>query len=224
MTWSDVAFLHWRVDPAVLRRHVPAQFEIDRFDREAWLSVVPFRMTDIRRPELPFTVFGEVPEINLRTYVRCADAAGVWFFSLDATSPLLVEAARAMTGLPYYRAHIALQVGDDGYDYASDRRDARGGSGRFHARWQIAGPAARAPAESLDAFLHERYRLFSVVRGGTIAVRVEHEPWALRPIALELRENTLGERIGLTLPAVPDRAAFATVVRVRAAAAEKIAR
>src|SRR5207245_11258618 len=42
---------------------------------------------------------------NLRTYVRAADGeAGIYFFSLDASSLLAVSAARLLYGLPYFPA------------------------------------------------------------------------------------------------------------------------
>ena len=46
-TWHDLLFAHWPVDPAAVRALVPAAFEIDRFDGEAWLGIVPFHMTNV---------------------------------------------------------------------------------------------------------------------------------------------------------------------------------
>src|SRR5688572_1083803 len=72
-TWQDLLFAHWPVDYEVLRRQVPPEFEIDRFDGQAWLGIVPFRMTNVAPrlvPALPWV--SAFPELNVRTYVRGA--------------------------------------------------------------------------------------------------------------------------------------------------------
>jgi uncharacterized protein YqjF (DUF2071 family) len=34
-SWRDVAFLHWRVDPELLQRHLPQGLEVDLVDGSA---------------------------------------------------------------------------------------------------------------------------------------------------------------------------------------------
>ena len=46
-SWHDLLFAHWRVDTSQLRRAVPDFFELDLFDGEAWVGVVPFYMTNV---------------------------------------------------------------------------------------------------------------------------------------------------------------------------------
>ena len=47
-SWHDLLFMHWRVAADALRPHLPDGLELDTFRGEAWLGVVPFRMTGIR--------------------------------------------------------------------------------------------------------------------------------------------------------------------------------
>lgn len=47
-TWCDLLFAHWPVPAAVLRRVVPPELELDLWEGEGWLGVVPFRMEGIR--------------------------------------------------------------------------------------------------------------------------------------------------------------------------------
>ena len=47
-SWHDLLFAHWAVDVAMLRPHIPAKLEVDTFDGQAWLGVVPFSMTGVR--------------------------------------------------------------------------------------------------------------------------------------------------------------------------------
>src|SRR4029450_10313014 len=38
-TWHDLLFAHWPVDAAVLGERIPAGFELDTFDGQAWVAV-----------------------------------------------------------------------------------------------------------------------------------------------------------------------------------------
>lgn len=111
MTWEDVLFLHWPVPPEALAGFIPPPLRLDTFDGQAWLGVVPFRMSGIHLrglPPIPGTA--AFPEINVRTYAVAPDGrTGVWFFSLDATSRLAVRAARVWFGLPYFDARIRIE-------------------------------------------------------------------------------------------------------------------
>jgi len=91
MCWRDLLFAHWPVPVESIRPSIPRMFEIDTYDGEAWLGVVPFRMTGFRNrisPTIPWA--GAFAEINLRTYVRIGDRSGVYFFSLDTPRRLAV--------------------------------------------------------------------------------------------------------------------------------------
>src|SRR5581483_11419087 len=46
-------FFHWRVDADELRRLLPPEAPLDTWDGEAWLGIVPFRITNMRLRGLP---------------------------------------------------------------------------------------------------------------------------------------------------------------------------
>ena len=97
MTWHDLLFAHWRVDPESLRSRVPPGLSIDEHGGSAWLGVVPFTMSGVRaRWVPPVPGAAAFPELNVRTYVTSEKDGrpGVWFFSLDAANPLAVRGAR----------------------------------------------------------------------------------------------------------------------------------
>jgi len=85
MRWHELCFLHWRVDPERLRARLPPGLALDTFDGEAWIGVVPFRMSGVR-PRLtpPLPGVSAFLELNVRTYVVAGGKPGVWFFSLYA--------------------------------------------------------------------------------------------------------------------------------------------
>lgn len=219
MWWRDVATVHWRADARVLEPLLPRGIMLDRFAGEAWLSVVPFRMTDVRirfTPVLPG--FGNVPELNLRTYVRVGNRLGIYFFSLDADAPSVVRAARLGTGLPYLHARIATSESNDAFTFASTRVHRGVPAGAFRARYRPFGDAWTPEPETLAHFLHERY-LFFVRRGpALVAGEVRHAPWTLRHAEIDVEENTLGELAASDLSHHPAAAFFTRALHVRASA------
>src|SRR3977135_4252914 len=105
--WHDLLFAHWPVDAALLRPWVRRSCTATTSGGQAWLAVVPFRMTGVRRrgtPPLPW--LSAFPELNVRTYVTYGGKPGVWFFSLDAGNSLAVSIARAWFHLPYFLARM----------------------------------------------------------------------------------------------------------------------
>lgn len=210
-TWRDLLFAHWTCPPEALRPHVPEELELDLFDGQAWLGVVPFHMTGIRfrlLPPLPgFSAFGE---LNVRTYVRRDDRPGVWFFSLDAASVTAVEVARRWFHLPYYRADIRFGHAGEEVSYESLRTDKRGAALELRARYGPTGPELRAEPGSLEQWLTERYCLYSrSPEGRLFRGEIHHLPWPLQPARAELATNTMARPLGLELAEPPASLLFA---------------
>jgi uncharacterized protein YqjF (DUF2071 family) len=189
-TWSRLLFAHWAVDPEQLARHLPSGVELDVHDDRAWVAIVAFRMLG-SRPLLPprRPVLPPIPELNVRTYVRVGGVPGVWFLSLDASSPFFVNAGRALYGLPYRLAHMTTVTDRERVHYLSTRSDAC-----FAASYEPCGPSALAAPGSLEHFLVERYRLFAQRRGRLITAVVSHEPWPLQPAAARIDVNEMAPR------------------------------
>jgi len=203
-TWHDLLFAHWRVDPAVLRARVPGGLELDRFEGEAWVGVVPFHMTNVAPrgvPALPW--LSAFPELNVRTYVRAGGRPGVYFFSLDARNASAVLAARTMFGLPYFVASMRVEREGDAVHYTSRRRASRVRA-ELLATYRPAGPAVPPEPGSLEHFLTERYCLFTVSRQRRIhRVDIHHPPWRLQRAEAAIEINTMAEAAGIRLPATP---------------------
>jgi uncharacterized protein YqjF (DUF2071 family) len=193
MSWLDLAFLHWEVDPQALRALVPAALPLDLYRGRAFLGVVPFRMAHVKPRALP-----DVPgisafcELNVRTYVSLEGRPGVYFFSLDATQPLAIWGARTFFHLNYLKAEMACERRGDVVEYRSVRTDRRGPPGRFRARYRPTGPSFVAAPGSLEEFLTERYCLYSVDGDGRpFRGDIQHGRWPLRPGACEIEEDTV---------------------------------
>jgi uncharacterized protein YqjF (DUF2071 family) len=215
--WTNVLFAHWPVAPEALRPFLPPALTIDTFEGNAWLGVIPFAMSNVRLrgiPPLPWA--SAFLELNVRTYVQYGGRAGVWFFSLDASSPLAVRTARTAVQLPYYDARMDMHVDADGsVHYRSDRTHRGAPPATFDARYRPEGGVSLAAPGTLEYFLVERYVLFSAGRHGLVDVKIAHPPWPLQRAVARLDRNTMAEATGVTLSGPPRQLHFASRVDVR---------
>ena len=191
-TWEDLLFAHWRAPFDAVREHVPRPLAVDTFDGSAWIGITPFRVRGLRlRATLPAPVVSTFLELNARTYVRFGDKAGIWFFSLDASSALAVAAARRFYRLPYFRARMAAASAGAATSLASTRTHADARAAGWRARYQPAGEAFNAPKGSLEYFLAERYCLYAFDEGRLFRADIHHRPWPLQQAEAEIAENTV---------------------------------
>ncbi|GDX40937.1 hypothetical protein LBMAG21_12290 [Armatimonadota bacterium] len=130
--WRDILFLHWVVPAQQLRALIPPDLELDTFEEEAYIGLIPFTITGARPVGFPkFPPITSFHDTNLRTYVRHRGGdPGVWLFSLDANSVFAVQLARRFFKLRYHLAKIEMSVtereGVREIDYAMERVDAEG--------------------------------------------------------------------------------------------------
>lgn len=218
MRWNDLAFLHWPVDPGELRGRIPKPLELDTYNRQAWIGITPFWMSNVRgrcTPAIPR--FSSFPELNVRTYVHLRDKPGIWFFSLDAANKLAVEAARRFYFLPYYDARTTIAPLSAGFHYFSTRSGRRGQAAVLDCRYWPTGDVYRAPLGSLDHWLTERYCLYTQDATARLnRTDIFHAPWPLQPGAAEITTNTMASACGIRLPDTPPLVHFARRQDVRA--------
>lgn len=202
-SWHDLLFAHWPVDPAVLRPLIPLQLQIDTFEGQAWLAVVPFRMTAVRlrgTPAVPW--LSAFPELNVRTYVTHGKKPGVWFFSLDAGNPLAVTIARTWFHLPYFRARMRCEEQDGWIHYQSERTHRGAPTGLLTGRYRPVGEVFAPHRGTLEHFLTERYCLYTAAASGRIIRgEIHHSPWPLQVAEAEFTENSMAEAAGVAVPA-----------------------
>lgn len=208
--WHDLLFAHWRIDPDDIQALLPPSLEVETFDGSAWLAVVPFAMTAVRARRLPgFERISSFLELNVRTYVRFGDVAGVYFFSLDAASRPAVAAARRWFHLPYFNARMELAQRADRIDYQSMRTHRGAEPAHLAVSYRPTGPAETAEPGSLEHWLIERYRLLADRPDGTILTgEIHHGPWPLQPAEVEVHINTMTEWLGIDLDSTPDHVRF----------------
>jgi hypothetical protein len=223
MGWRDTFFASWPVDPDLVAPRVPERLAVDTFEGDAYLSVVPFAIEDIRPEGLPAAVGLSTPELNLRTYVTCDGAPGVYFFNLDADDPLGVVGARLFNRLPYYFADMSYEP-DPPVRFRSRRTTPGARAARFDATYGPAEGAERFRPEpgSREGFLTERYRYFTEDGDGDIRYAdIEHETWTLREGSWECRENGLFRANGFDRPEDEPSLLYGDRVEVRASSSQR---
>ena len=208
--WRNLLFAHWPIPAATMRELLPPNLPLDTYDGEAWVGVVPFRMTGISLHGLPDVApFTRLLECNVRTYVTVESKPGVYFFSLDADNRVEVEVARAWYHLPYYKARFACAFRDDGQagdatDYSVTRTDRRLATGTFTARYRPIAPPRQPQQGTLEDWLTARYCLYTTDRRGRLyRGDIHHLPWQLQAAEAEIAVNTLADAHHLRLPNTP---------------------
>ncbi len=209
--WHDLLFAHWPVSVEILQPFVPEPLQIDTYEGQAWIAVVPFRMSSVRlrgMPALPW--LSAFPEMNVRTYVRLNGKPGVFFFSLDATNPIAVAAARSWFHLPYFNARMSLKTNSDEILYNSRRKFCGQQKIAFQATYRPIGDTFRAKPGSLECWLTERYCLYAADASVHIYIsEIHHAPWPLQSAQCAIETNTMTLPISVSLTSQPALLHFA---------------
>ena len=217
MRWHDLLFAHWPFEPQQISELLPNGIQLDTFDDQAWMGVVPFRMTDVAPRWIPAVPWvSAFPELNVRTYVTLDGKPGVWFFSLDATNPLAVRVARKFFHLRYMDARQSIRYEDGWYRYQSERMHRNEPAARLDAKYRPISDVFFAEPGTIEHWLTARYCLYTcdqksrILRG-----EIDHPPWPLQRAEWEVTTNTM--LVGLSLePAGEPHLLFSKEVGVKA--------
>ncbi|MBM9501216.1 DUF2071 domain-containing protein [Leptospira sp. 201903071] len=197
--WEELAFLHWEIPKEFLKEVLPKELEADTFEEKAYIGLVPFRMKGVRPlylPSLPWLSY--FPELNVRTYVKNCEKPGVYFFSLDAGNPLVVEIARKFFHLPYLNAKMLIRREKDQKEFLSLRKDDRARPAEFYAKYKPISEIYRSKRGTLENWLTERYCLYSQDSKGRIyRGEVHHIPWPLQKGECMIYKNEIFQSHGI---------------------------
>lgn len=188
--WHELLFLHWPVPAVWLEGQIPEELELDLFNGEAWIGVVPFLAKGTRlRFGPPIPGVSQYLELNVRTYVKFQGKSGVYFFSLDADSPLAVAVASFGRFLPYRTARMnTRQLGPRKTFESSCIEPGWFPEVLRLAYKEIAGPIQASP---LEIWLTERYCLWTKPKNRLYRVDIEHPPWELQHVEGEIYRNSM---------------------------------
>jgi uncharacterized protein YqjF (DUF2071 family) len=211
--WDSVLLLHYRVDREALAPWLPSALEIDEHDGSAWVSLVPFRMLNVRPRGMPaLAPLSNFAELNLRTYVRHADKPGVFFLRILAAKRSAAWLARTLSPLPYVYAPLTLSLHGAGLSFRSDGLDVDASIG-----------GAASATDEQDRFLTERYCLYASTARGIDRAEVHHGPWPLVHVRARVHNNALLAGLGVRNANVPDCVHYSRGVEVVAWPSRRVA-
>lgn len=186
--WENLFFYHWEYDASEIQKRLPVGLTVDTFEGKAYLSIVGFRMTDIRPYGLPAVPgLSALNELNVRTYVRTVDGrSGIYFFSLDCDHWIAVKIAQLAFGLNYQSAEIGFNPKENPQRFTCRRRKYQSVA---TFAWELTGHSTSAAAGTIEFFLLERYIFFTFKNNRLTMGRVHHAPYIFCPaIAREWSE------------------------------------
>ena len=216
--WHNLLFAHWAIPGDTVRALIPRELRphLDLWDGHAYVGVVPFTIRNLRpRGVPPFPPLSNFAEINVRTYVTVDGKPGVYFFSLDAENVSAVIGARAVYGLPYFKAIFRIETEGHAVRYRSHRTMSPRPAD-FRAEYAPVSEDLpwRPNDESVERFLTERYCLYAVIAGHVYRTNIHHLPWPLQQAAAGIDTNSMAETVPLTLAGQPSLLHFSKFLDV----------
>ncbi|MGK0698489.1 YqjF family protein [Priestia flexa] len=190
--WRDLLFIHWPVSAKELQKLLPEPLTIDTFEGKGFISLVPFTMTGIRfkgTPSVP--CISQLHELNVRTYVNYQGERGVYFFSLDATNALAVWIARRFFHLPYLHADIMVNKYKDSINFECTRKHKGFQQEEVLLTYKPISAPYHTKEGTVDEWLTNRDRLFTVYKKKVFRGKLFHDPWILQDGHYFMRKNTL---------------------------------
>lgn len=177
--WDRVLFLHYAIDPELLRPFVRPPLELDLYEGQAYLSLVAVTMRRFRPARaLPFAwvfpLFKCQQFLNVRTYVHHRDEPGALFLWGWLSKPFPLP-------LPTFDLPCAFAEFDYQHNFESGelRGKVKAGGCEFSYRATVAPQSTLEPCSpgSLGEFTMERYSGF-FCRGNRARIfRAWHPAW-----------------------------------------------
>lgn len=201
----DVLFVHWPVDPSLLRGRLPDALELDTFEGSAWVSVDAHELVRVGLDRAGSVPLG-VPQLDFRTYVSHEGNRGVYLQTCDAGQRLNALVGARAFALPFVHADIGLELRGEWVVHRSRRTDETGA--RFDVRCRPTGDVGPVEPGSVPEFLIERHHYYTPAAGSPldtdagdlVAGEVERAPWQVGPVEADVRTNTLFDTLSLERP------------------------
>ena len=203
--WRDVLYLSWRYPPALLRKVVPPEMDLDLHAGWAWAGVALHGVQGSVMTGMPPSLGLDFSQAEVRVYVRAGGRSGVWSLSIDADHRLAVTLGRLATGLPYRRAHLRIQP--QGHVFDQDVERLGDGRARLRIRWEVGDPLPAVPG-SLPHFLLSRDARFTRRLGRVWRVDARQALPQPRDAFVLVREGGLIAAAGLPRPTEPPLAIY----------------
>ncbi len=189
--WHEVVFVHWAVKEKELRQFVPKELKIETYKGSAWVSLVVFRLSNVRPRYLPpIPPISNADEINIRTYVQFKGKPGIYFLSMELGKAISNLFAKYLTDLPYRYSETESSA----TRYRSGNKQFRD---ELDIEYEIKSKILKKT--EFDNWLTERYALFQDNGNNAfIEYEIHHDEWPLHGLNLKkyhVKYNRFGSLI-----------------------------
>ncbi len=176
--WNHVIFLHWQVTVEQLHQLIPPGLEVDLYKGTPWVSLVAFRLENVRPRMLPsFSPVSNSDEINIRTYVKYKGKPGIFFLSMELGKKITNVITKTFTGLPYRHSDINITENS----YHSNHLES---GDSLDIEFQV--KSRKFEKSELEKWLTERYTLFQDEdENSLMEFEVHHYEWPLHNVQIE---------------------------------------
>lgn len=207
---GETLFLHWEVDPAVVRPLVSSALSLDLYEGLAFVAMIFRRTTSVRPYGTDAAAFASYYEVHLRTYVQHNGAAGLWYFSMDSGNDVVGRVGRAWMKLPFFHAKSeGCCASKARRGWARSERLAEQGRGAMaDVSYELGASVGAFVDATLEGFLHNRVRVYSEHEGALYLTRLRHEPYTFCEVKVRSLEETLSLAAHLSLPSSKPLLAF----------------
>lgn len=193
--WNNTLFMHLPASKDLLLSHIPADLELDLYKDQARISILPFKITNMRFRKIPPIPFvHSFLELNVRTYVKRNGIPGIYFFSLDADSLPAVLGAR-VASLPYYYASMKMKKEQETFSVRTERKVEP--KALFEGEYKPISASYYPAKSSLAHWLVERYSLWSYRADSLFRGDIHHKPWEITEVQASISKQEM-------LPDLPD--------------------
>jgi uncharacterized protein YqjF (DUF2071 family) len=181
--WLKVALMSYAVPDRVLAARLPPGLALDRWEGQAFASLVAFDFVDTRVLGVAWPGFRRFPEVNLRFYVRDGDRRGVVFVRELVPSRLVAGLARLLYNEPYEVARLRSVTETDSARIRVAHEFPWGGRSQ---RITVEGRLPAEPAADTGAthfFKEHAWGYGTDRRGRLLRYAVDHPAWRVFPEA-----------------------------------------
>ncbi|WP_034042524.1 YqjF family protein [Wocania ichthyoenteri] len=203
--WNEAIFLHWEVNPELIRPYLPKGIELDIINGKTWVSLVAFNMNNIGLKNLPkIPHISDFYEINIRVYVVCNNKPSVYFLSMEGSKRSSCKVLKVLSKFPYRYSKMKRNEAN----YCSNNTE-------FNDLFRIKYNLDNLPVkkDKTDLWLTERYAVFQDYKKHIIEYDVHHIEWPMQNISIENLEINY-PRFNHLINNHPDKIHFSKGVQV----------
>lgn len=178
--WNKAIFLHWEVDPELIKPFLPKNIELDIIKEKTWVSLVAFNMNDIGIRGLPKAPYiSDFQEINIRVYITCNKKPSVYFLSMEGSKWSSCKVLKTLSKFPYRYSKMSRTESS----YISKNKTL---NDTFKLEYELKDKSVEK--DDIDLWLTERYAVFQDYKNHIIEYDVHHIEWPMQKINIKKLE------------------------------------